>query len=472
MNKQEMKKMFVVSALSLAIAGVNGVVYAEAPKLAPEDCVVEGGQGESLAEWGMWCGVGSFLAALSDLDPTAAGPGDVGGGFDTGPGDPTGRGEADNFEPGANQQDDPPADEPVTPHIAQPAGDGEFVGYFASQDYTYEYDYEEENEGDGYGEVSNHQTGGFSLSLQDGDMYDGYGDFFFEGYGDGYGDGYGEGYGDPDTVDYARYDKDGNPIDGDSFSSDDDYYVHDEDGGAEQETDVELEDSEYFPGYFEGYRDSHSHYPGSPYDDAGEGIVGMEVVVYNDDSEGYGGPVLLVAQEYEVLKNYWAGYFGNYTYDYYSRDGGIDTGRHGAFVAGVFTTLDEIQAMISGDVSAVYTGNSHQWMQSVRLEVDFGDESFSGEFGDMDDYRKGMAGIDMEKDMSFTAEGVIDGVHLISESVSADAGFVQGSFFGEEGRIIGGAYDITKQGDRVVDVFTAVEGEGNRVEVEEYYYDD
>ncbi|GAA5317363.1 MAG: hypothetical protein AseanaTS_25680 [Candidatus Pelagadaptatus aseana] len=392
----EMKKIFTISALSLAIAVANHGVYADDPSLAPEDCVVEGGQGESLAEWGMWCGVGSFLAALSDLDPTAAGP-DGGPSFDGGPGDPTGRGEADNFEPGVNPEDDPD-DDPVTPHITPPESDGQFVGYFASQDYSYEYDYEDESEGYGYGgDVSNHQTGGFDLSLQDGDMYDGYGDFFFEGYGDGYGGGYGEGYGDPDTVDYSRYDKDGNPIDGNSFNSDDDYYNYDEDGGSNQNTDVYLEDDEDEPGSFYAGRSSYSYSDeDSPYTSQGEGIVGMEVVVYNDyedENEGYGGPVQLLDfdESYEVLKNYWAGYFGESMYQS-GRDGYSEMGRDGAFVAGVFTTLEEVQAMVSGDVSATYTGNSHQWMQSVRLEVDFGDERFSGEFGDMDPYSKGDGG--------------------------------------------------------------------------------
>jgi hypothetical protein len=58
---------------------------------------------------------------------------------------------------------------------------------------------------------------------------------------------------------------------------------------------------------------------------------------------------------------------------------------------------------------------------------------------------------------------VIEGVHLISTEISADEGYMQGSFFGEGAEIIGGAYDVTIDGDRVTDIYTAVEGEGNIV---------
>lgn len=456
------KTVFAISVLSLAIAGVNQT-YAETPS-APQECVVEGGQGNSLQEWGIWCGVGTFLAALAELDPTAAGPGD-GPELDLNV-NPPGRGDADDFDPEADPEETPeepvipPAPEPepepqvTPPHIVLP-GSGDFVGYFASQDRSYSYDYESEEEG--YGDVTNHQTGGFNLSLTDGDEFD----EIDEGYGDP----------TPDIVEYGRFDHDGNPIDSNSFSSENDHYDHEDNEGegwrSEQHTEVYLTDDDEDYGDFNAYRYDESY--SYEYEDesefeseSGEGISGMEVLVFQG-AEDEGGQLQIVDENFEILKNYWAGHFveGSYT-----EEDGFEMGNlmMGAFVAGQLTPLEDIQSLISGDVDAVYTGNSHQWRQSVRLEVDFGEQRFSGEFGDMDMYRKYEAGISEETDMSFTAEGVIEGVELISETVSADEGFVQGSFFGEGGDIVGGAYDVTKGEDRVVDVFTAVEGEGNIVD--------
>ncbi|MEC8427592.1 MAG: hypothetical protein VXZ35_04150, partial [Pseudomonadota bacterium] len=173
------KSVFAISLLSLAIAGSNQALADGPNSQAPQDCVVEGGQGESLQEWGMWCGVGTFLAALSELEPTAAGPGD-GPELDLNV-NPPGRGDADDFDPVASTEGGSDA---TSPHIVLPdTGSGEFVGYFASQDRIYDYqnEDEEDSEDEDYGQTTNHQTGGFRLSLEqiepeDNDDDNGYGE--------------------------------------------------------------------------------------------------------------------------------------------------------------------------------------------------------------------------------------------------------------------------------------------------------
>ncbi|GAA5317360.1 MAG: hypothetical protein AseanaTS_25650 [Candidatus Pelagadaptatus aseana] len=427
-----MKKTFAISALSLAIAAGN--VHAN----APQTCVAQGGQGESLAEWGMWCGVGSFLAALSEMDPTAAGP-EGGPDLDLGVGDPTGRGEADGFEPTVTANS-------AEQHIQQPAEQpaGQLNGYFAGLEIQYDG-----REDSGYGAT----VGGFSLSMEDG----------YEGYDPGYGEGYGE-----DIVSFAKYDADGNLIseftDG---SNDNGYYSSgDEDQATSgyRYTYVTEQENQESSGNFSSYgSESRWDYNADPAVDENdyESIYGNEVYVYQESDDQVAVFRGLGLDDMTLLKGYWAGYIYQSSYDYIDGSGMSSSEW---FIAGTFTALNEIQDMVSGDVSAVYTGNSHRTLQSVRLEVDFGGRTFEGDFGDIEySWMKDQLGIDQAKDMSFSASGVIDGVHLISTEVSADEGFVQGSFFGENGDIVGGAYDVTIDGDRVTDVFTAVEGEGNRV---------
>jgi len=463
------KSVFAISLLSLAIAGSNQALADSTSSQAPQDCAVEGGQGESLQEGGMWCGVGTFLAALSELEPTAAGPGD-GPDLDLNV-NPPGRGDADEFDPEASAEEEPvtpPAPEPepeaTPPHIVLPdAGSGEFVGYFASQDRTYSYQDEEEedSEDEDYGQTTNHQTGGFRLSLEQIEPEDNDDD---------------NGYGEPallvqvgndqGVIEYGRSDHDGAPIDSDRFSSDDDHSERDEDGYSSQRTYVRLTDEVDENGNFSAYRNENNYQGGDEdeYRYSGNGISGSEVVVYqeSDLDDGYGDSIRSIGygDVVEILKNYWAGGFSSH-----DNSQGMEQYSRGAFVAGELTSLDDVQRLVSEDVVGTYTGNSHQWGQPIRVVLDFGEQRFAFEASDIPDmYRKMEAGISSEQDMSFTAEGVVEGVHLISESVSTGEGFVQGSLFGEDGRIIGGGYDITKDDNRLVDVYTAVEGEGNRVD--------
>lgn len=447
-----MKNIFIVSALSLAIAGTVNVHAATGSAEGTESCVVQGGQGESLSEWGIWCGVATFLSALSEMDPSAAGP--EGENFEIAIGDPTGRGEAEQFDPATGGDE-------VTPHVVLPAQQpGQFVGYFVTQDFEGDY---ETDEGYGYGTPVS-QLGGIALAFEDGydDFNEGYGD---EGYG-------GEGYGEfefegVDTIAYGRFNADGSPKDGAEFTSEDDFYHYDNNdenrrSGGDSHTAVTLDADPSMVGYAYSYESDYSYdYEDQTDDYNNYRYFGASEVIVYQESEEEDGPQFrsLSGPEGEILKDYWAGY----QYKSTTRDS-VYSLEMMAFVAGIATPLSDIQRLITGDVEAVYTGNSMIYDQAVRLNVNFGGQTFTGEFGDGYEYAKSNSGIAMDKDISFTASGVIDGINLISTEVSADSGFVQGTFFGEGGRIVGGGYDVTIDQDRIVDAFTAVEGENNMVQ--------
>jgi len=417
-----MKKIFAISALSLAISTAATGVQAE-------ECVVAGGDGASLKEWGIWCGVDTLLSALTAEEPSAAGPeaAELNLGIDG----PAGRNEADEFEPELEPEPEPDL---VPLHVLLPTADeGQFVGYFA--------------EVEGYGDAM--MNGGFSLALTD---------------GDGEGNGYGgpvaaldENEGDPDIVTYARFNPDGTPVDGATYSSVDDYSSSDASGSENTHTRVSLA-SEGDIGYF-----SHNEYRyDNGYGDAprggrSQGIFGGEVYVYQEFEQD--GQPQSISQQSQVLKDYWAGY----TYEsQYNDDSHQNT--NGPFVAGITTPLDDLDQLIAGDVVAAYSGDTMRGQQRVRIDVDFGAERFNSEFGDVNMYAKDAYGIERDVDLSFTASGVVQGIHLISDQISADAGYVQGTFFGAGAEIIGGTLDVTIDDNRFVDVFTAVEGENNRID--------
>lgn len=410
-----MKKIFAISALSLAISATATGVQAE-------ECVSNGGNGSSLQEWGIWCGVDTLLSALSTEDPSAAGP--EGAEPDFGNNDLQGRNEADEFEPELESS--------IPLHVELPSeSDAQFVGYFA--------------ESEGYGDSM--MNGGISLSLTDGDDSNGYGARVAV-----------LDAGDPDIVTYARFATDGTPIDGGTYSSEDDYFNSDEDGHEQVRTHVYL-DSEGYGDYFERYESDYSNGQGSePYSNTHEGLYGGSVYVYQVP-EGQEGNVKMGPPSMSLLKDYWSGYTHRGRYDNESNES-----YYGEFVAGVTTVLDDVNQLVADNIVASYSGNTLRGYQSVSIEVDFGAQRFTSEFSDFENmYAKQHYGIDMDTDMSFTASGVVQGINLISDEISADAGYVQGTFFGPEAEIIGGTVDVTIDDNRMVDVFTAVEGENNQI---------
>lgn len=412
---KNVQKLFVASALSLAVAGA----YA-----AGSDC-------DSLNDvnsMSYWASPAMLAECVLGQDAPAA------GGTETPDVDnlQVGRHDSNAFDPELNGSDD------TELHIALPdIEEGQFFGYYAGEDYSYSY-----NEGEGESEeVTSQQVGSVLWGVEDGYSYnEGYG---YGGYG-GYGYG-GYGYGE-DLIELESFDADGNPVVDRSYSSDG--YGS---GYGNSYAQVWLDGSPDSNGsaYGEGYEESENGY-------TYHGVYAMEATVVSGDDEE--------EQSTQVLKDYWVGLFGysKYVWDEETQTQ-TSTGSYNVFVAGALTPLSDIQALVSGDVSAVYTGNSHLNDQSVILNINFGTGEFGAEVGDMNTDAKENAGIAEAQNMGFTASGVINGQHFVSTTISADAGFIQGSLFGANANIAGGAYDVTIDGNRVVDAFTAVQGEGNHI---------
>jgi hypothetical protein len=137
--------------------------------------------------------------------------------------------------------------------------------------------------------------------------------------------------------------------------------------------------------------------------------------------------------------------------------------RQGAFVYGVTPTLDALHA---GSVQATYIGNAVYSGVPVSIEVDLGAGLWKGTWNGGSDgwthvvqyengtYRMGQVG--------FHANGTINGVNITSTGVSADdsnnvQGTVNGAFFGTQGQSLAGVSDVTKDGQRNVDLFVTAD---------------
>jgi len=323
-------------------------------------------------------------------------------------------------------------------HVSLPTADeGEFVGYFSAV----EGDFSES--GDGYG--SGLANGGAMLFLKDGDQGNVQGVAALN-------------ESDPDILTYVTFNPDGTPIEGNVYSSEGNYNRNDEDGSASSRTSVYIDNEGYGDHFYHSESRYDNGYGEAPAGNSSESISGGSVYVYQEVEQGEPA-VESEPQPPQLLQDYWAGTTYGYQYN-----GEISLSNNGAFVAGVTTPLADLDQLIAGDVVAAYSGDTMMGRQSVRMEVDFGAERFTSEFGDVDEFEKTYKyGIDPEVDLSFTASGVIEGVNLISDEISADAGYVQGTFFGAGAEIIGGTIDVTIDDNRIVDVFTAVEGENNRI---------
>lgn len=128
-------------------------------------------------------------------------------------------------------------------------------------------------------------------------------------------------------------------------------------------------------------------------------------------------------------------------------------------VAGVLTPLADINSLISGDVQATYVGAGLGFGQTVSAMVDFGEESFTAEVGGVDSATQTQYGL--SSNMAFSAAGVLKDQHLISTDIKAVAGngvtggYLQGSLFGENASMLGGAYEVTAGEKTLGDTFSA-----------------
>jgi C-lobe and N-lobe beta barrels of Tf-binding protein B len=384
---------------------------------ASTDCVETGGSGDSVNEWGIWCGVGSFLQAITEADAPAAGPGVDAGDVDT---RDVGRSDSGTFDPNVNTptpDPEPEAPAPLELHIQLPdTEEGEYVGYFSTVTNEKSFDPKEKNgqpKKNKWKKTSDEQTyngvGSVKLGLRDDGKKN-------------------------DSVDITFTSPSG-------------------------------EDS--LPGSIEGRsKDDPSTPEGLTYstvvklgDESTAGKVVAKSEMIDQDGNGKNRNFAKVVLNEgdpisdQLLKDYWSGRLDldssqkEYwtSFDKQSSDFNM--------VAGILTPLNDITSMISGDVTANYRGASAAFGQSVDIAVDFGSESFSATVG-------GVSGdiqtqYNLSNDMGFSAAGVIQGQHLISTSVSADSGYMQGSFFGPDADVVGGAYEVTKGADTVGDVFTA-----------------
>jgi len=144
-----------------------------------------------------------------------------------------------------------------------------------------------------------------------------------------------------------------------------------------------------------------------------------------------------------------------------------------AFIYGVTSSIDDlaIAEMNAGNVEATYEGFALLAGTFAEINVNFGNDTWSGSFNDGSD---GMVTEQPNSDGStsligqvgFDASGVIDGGNIISNQISADdalaiSGTVRGSFFGGEAAVLAGSIDIDKTTEEVSgnysDIFVTVD---------------
>ncbi|BFM17610.1 hypothetical protein R50073_37930 [Maricurvus nonylphenolicus] len=400
-------KKLLPSVIALCLMG--GVQQAT----ASPDCVERGGTGDSVNEWGIWCGVGSFLQALTDMEAPASGP----GGVDTGDNDTRGFGRSDSgtFDPDVSipePEAEPQESQPLELHIQLPTTeDSEFVGYFSSTTRDREKvpnlnkkNKPKKNDWNKIkDETSYSGVGGVKLGLQD-------------------------------------------------------------DGKKNDQVDISLTTPGGTETLSERIEGRSQDDPASPAGETHKTVVKIKgdnkastVVAWDQVVSGAPGASggktsdrtdinLAELNDTSLLKDYWNGRLEKYSYQKEFRENFDQQNEDYYVVAGILTPLDDVSSMISGNVQANYRGTSAAFGQAVSIDVNFGNESFSASV---------TGGEGLATGMDFTANGEIQGQHLISTSVSADSGYMQGSFFGPDADVVAGAYEVTKGGDTVGDVYTA-----------------
>ena len=457
-----MNKSFTLRTLSLAIVIASGSVNAETPK----DCVSDNGTGETLKEWGIWCGVETFLTTLTEQAPPAAGPAETEVDVAL---DEIGRGDAEEFDPDAVPTATEPPPTPEPPPIPEPEPEPELVEPHIvlndeGQGYIVSYDMDFSENGGSVPQVAtravydegggntlvNPRVGSLSLSVADVPCSDDCYELSISDYGEG-----------QDTANYVIFNQQGNEVERDDYegysresgptsssSKRADVYTYDDDG--EQFTDFYL---------------YQRFYESEELDDGGN----------RETSQRFNASGLSLSSDFEHFKARGErSYFNDFLLTLWEQNDSINTsqlvpdtdffeytrentGLRRRSVSGSFSPLAELASLNSGNVQAYYGGFTSFLAQSVAITVDFGAATFESQFGDRPNFFLGFnMGEPEDFDFSFEASGVIQGTELISTSVSTDSGFVQGSFFEPRADLIGGAYQVTKAGFEYADVFAAI----------------
>ena len=367
---------------------------------------------DDLSGWGVWCGVELFLAKL---EKPAAGPG---------------------AEPEVLvlAESDITDTDPFGGELGE--GVDEYTGpiyYWASHTHTDYYG------GEGY--YDNYDNGGVRDRIRD-QGGDDWPFLDYEGEGGPTGIGVMELNADGEGASATLFDMDGNPVDSFAFNNEGDY----------------MYDTYYdepfalFGG--EGYTGDYDA-------EGGQGMVERVIaggIVYEDEAE--------------MLKQYWIGYHDRYTdevtqywdeedmYYYYGPYyEGSFTHTLTGFAGGEITPLADIEALRGDVVARGYLGFSQLHFQQVMVDVNFGTQTFEA---NVDGYIGGHFHEDNGFDGSFTAQGVIDGQHLVAGSSGFSgegviSGSMTASFIGPEAVGMAGAYEVTKDAGQFNDVFVAVE---------------
>lgn len=254
--------------------------------------------------------------------------------------------------------------------------------------------------------------------------------------------------GEGDQVSFTHYSESGEVLSSKTYANgegvdvdDPGYYEYSESGAV-------VESNNEGPYEFNEYHGYHSAeagtYQGNEDDGSGEYAGEDSYVSGNSGTFSYG-------DENELLVKYWFGYFEQETYsgswscvEGNCTDNEDYTELSGMAFGGESTPLSDINSLIASDVSAIYSGGSFQRGHQHITIVNFGDKTAEGSFS-------GGRGTD------FDYQGRVEGVHIISTSVSSSeadiTGYVQATFMGDQAVMMGGAYKIESEAGVETDIF-------------------
>ena len=134
-----------------------------------------------------------------------------------------------------------------------------------------------------------------------------------------------------------------------------------------------------------------------------------------------------------------------------------------AFIFGETSSIDDlaIAEINAGNVEANYQGGTLLAGTFVDIDVDFGAGTWEGSFnggtdsGVVDQQANSDGSTSLIGQVGFDASGVISGINIVSNDISADDGIVSGSvtgsFFGGEAAVLAGSVDIDKTVEAVGD---------------------
>ncbi len=417
-----MNRKFAASALSIAIAAAM-----QSSAVLAENCVDKDSDGRSVNEWGVWCGVDQYLSQLNEENPSAAGE-------ETGSSIPESAGDIARD----SDQFDPELEGGGKDHIVLPVlPEDEYVGYFAR------YDWVSNGTCDAESCITGSDIGGFGLDLED----------------NGSNNTRTMEPTSADKVSYALFSPAGNVIGGEIYDENSSGYAgpvfNAESVDVYAENDGDQQYVEFY-GYHYSYESGYGY--GSGYGTS----------TYEQDLIRGETPTAYFSEEDEkrILQAYFVGVARQQTQSY---DGEFSSysGETLTYVAGKLTPQAFIQDLVSGNVQATYVGYTHFLEQPVSIDVNFGSKTFAADFGDAGSSVRDELGIPDDVDMGFAATGHINGRNLVSDTITAHegtmTGVVQGSFFQPDASVVGGVYEVQKDGQEWVDAFTTVVGANSEV---------